>query len=127
MTDSSGEERRLSNGAFYGKQRWFRYRPPRRDGQTASALVHARHRSRERYASVHGLLVSFDDGEGGVDVADVVPIRHAVEVEVERVQLGAQVKAALGIPAEWRLDLVLPSSTWPISRANRVSCRAPCR
>ena len=22
MTDSSGEERRLSNGAFYGKQRW---------------------------------------------------------------------------------------------------------
>ena len=39
--------------------------------------------------TVCGPLVAFDDGEGGVDVADIVPIRDAVEVEVERVQLGA--------------------------------------
>ena len=56
---------------------------------------------------VPGLFIALDDGKGGVDVADVVPIPDAVEVEVESVQLGAQVEAALGIPAEWRLG-----TTW---------------
>ena len=38
-------------------------------------------------------FVSFDDGEGGVDVGDVVGVGDAAEVEVDGVQLGAQTQS----------------------------------
>ena len=57
----------------------------------------------EGEVAVVGLLfLALDDGEGGVDVADVGAGGDAVEVEIERVEFGAQAQAAVGIPRERR-------------------------
>ena len=56
-----------------------------------------------------GLVVAFDDGEGGEDVVGVVPV-EAVEVEVEGVEAGSEVAAgssSQGKGGPW----------WPRSRA----------
>ena len=42
------------------------------------------------YAPIGSFLFAFDDGEGRVDIADVVAVSDAVEMEEHGVQLGAQ-------------------------------------
>ena len=55
-------------------------------------------------AAPGGPLLAGDDGEGGVDVADVVTVGEAVEVEEDGVELGPQVQPAVFVPHERRLD-----------------------
>ena len=51
-------------------------------------------------AAVGRRLPSIKKGEGGVDVADIVPVGDAVQVEVHRVELRAEAKAAFLLPSE---------------------------
>ena len=65
-------------------------------------------------------FLGFDYGGGGVDVADVVAVRDAVEVEEEGVELGASGRAVLAaagarLAGGGRL-VVRPSGTEPLIR-----------
>ena len=62
-------------------------------------------------ATVDCGLLLFGDGEGGVDVTDVVPVGDAVQVEEHRVKLGAQAKAAPLVPTEGKSCTAPVSST----------------
>ena len=48
--------------------------------------------------AVGGEFLAFDDGEGGVDVAHVVAVGDAVEMEEEGIQLGAEVETPGFVP-----------------------------
>ena len=50
--------------------------------------------------AVGGGFLASDDGEGRVDVADVVAVGNAVEVEEYGVELGAELQAAVVVPDE---------------------------
>ena len=58
------------------------------------------------------LFVAFDDGEGGVDVADGVAVGDAVEVEEEGVELGAEAEAASSFQGKGGRGFPA-SSMWP--------------
>ena len=69
-------------------------------------------------ASIRGLVLAADDGEGAQDVAGILS-RDAVEVEVEGVQAGAQVAALFFVPDEGR------AARSP-GRGRTAPCRGRC-
>ena len=52
------------------------------------------------YAPKGGFLFAFDDGEGRVNMADVVAVSDAVQMEEHGVKLGAQDQASVFVPGE---------------------------
>ena len=54
-----------------------------------------------------GGILALDDGEGGVDVADVIAVCYSVEAEVDGIEFGPQVQAPVVVPREGRPRLAV--------------------
>ena len=66
------------------------------------AFIHAEAEVAGEVAVIGGGFLTLDNGKSGIDVANVVSVSNAVEVEEQGVEFGAEVETAILVPLEGR-------------------------